>query len=60
MERWIPRPGWKSISACRWHVFDPRNNIPLIGRILIANGRDAADMPLTHNFGPGVLSSFTV
>lgn len=44
----------------RWHVFDPRNNIPLIGRILIANGRDAADMPLTHNFGPGVLSSFTV
>jgi transglutaminase-like putative cysteine protease len=44
----------------RWHMFDPRNNAPRIGRILIAQGRDAADVPLTHTFGPGVLSGFRV
>jgi transglutaminase-like putative cysteine protease len=44
----------------RWHTFDPRNNAPRIGRILIAHGRDAADVPLTHMFGPGTLSGFRV
>jgi transglutaminase-like putative cysteine protease len=44
----------------RWHMFDPRNNAPRIGRILIAQGRDAADVPLTHTFGPGILSGFRV
>ncbi|HTI79604.1 MAG TPA: transglutaminase family protein [Acetobacteraceae bacterium] len=44
----------------RWHTFDPRNNAPRIGRILIAYGRDAADVPLTHMFGPGTLSGFRV
>src|SRR5215203_480619 len=29
----------------RWLTFDPRNNDPRIGRILIARGRDAADVP---------------
>ncbi|ESW85052.1 transglutaminase family protein [Mesorhizobium sp. M1005] len=44
----------------RWHAFDPRNNAPRIGRILIASGRDAADVPLTHIFGPGALAGFKV
>lgn len=44
----------------RWHAFDPRNNSPRIGRILIAYGRDAADVPLTHLFGPNKLSDFRV
>jgi transglutaminase-like putative cysteine protease len=44
----------------RWHVFDPRNNKRRIGRILIAQGRDAADVPLTHTFGPNVLTGFRV
>jgi transglutaminase-like putative cysteine protease len=44
----------------RWHSFDPRNNAPRIGRVLIAYGRDAADVPLTHIFGPGTLSGFRV
>ncbi|MGX9117162.1 transglutaminase-like domain-containing protein [Mesorhizobium sp. BHbsci] len=44
----------------RWHAFDPRNNAPRIGRILIASGRDAADVPLTHIFGPGTLAGFKV
>jgi transglutaminase-like putative cysteine protease len=43
-----------------WHVFDPRNNAPRIGRILVAYGRDAADVPLTHSFGPNTLSKFLV
>jgi len=43
-----------------WQTFDPRNNAPRIGRILIAHGRDAADVPLTHIFGPGTLSGFRV
>jgi transglutaminase-like putative cysteine protease len=44
----------------RWHAFDPRNNVPRIGRILIAQGRDAADVPLTCTFGPNVLKGFKV
>jgi transglutaminase-like putative cysteine protease len=44
----------------RWHAFDPRNNAPRIGRILVAHGLDAADVPLTHSFGPNTLSKFLV
>jgi transglutaminase-like putative cysteine protease len=43
-----------------WHTFDPRNNKPRIGRILIARGRDAADVALTTSFGPSRLESFKV
>ncbi|KFE34676.1 putative cystein protease, Transglutaminase-like domain [Thioclava atlantica] len=44
----------------RWWVFDPRNNTPRIGRILVAQGRDAADVPLIHSFGTNVLEGFEV
>ena len=44
----------------RWHVFDPRNNKPRIGRVMMAFGRDAADVPLTHTFGPNSLVGFRV
>ena len=44
----------------QWHVFDPRNNMPRIGRILIAQGRDAADVPLTQTFGVNTLTGFQV
>jgi transglutaminase-like putative cysteine protease len=43
-----------------WHIFDPRNNTPRIGRILIARGRDAADVALTTSFGPATLIGFKV
>ena len=43
-----------------WHSFDPRNNTPRIGRILIAQGRDAADVAITTTFGPNTLESFRV
>ena len=44
----------------RWHTFDPRNNKPRIGRIVVARGRDAADIPLINSFGPHYLNLFRV
>jgi transglutaminase-like putative cysteine protease len=44
----------------RWHTFDPRNNRPRIGRVLIAQGRDAADVPISNAFGPSVVKRFKV
>ena len=44
----------------QWHTFDPRNNVPRIGRVLIARGRDAADVAITTTFGPNTLNSFRV
>jgi len=44
----------------RWYTFDPRNNMPRIGRVLIARGRDACDVALASTFGPGILQSFKV
>lgn len=44
----------------QWHMFDPRNNVPRIGRLVIARGRDAADVPLINSFGPHTLKSFRV
>ncbi len=43
-----------------WHSFDPRNNEPRIGRILVARGRDAADVAIATTFGPHVLERFRV
>jgi transglutaminase-like putative cysteine protease len=43
-----------------WYTFDARNNIPRIGRVLIARGRDAADVAISTTFGPNTLSNFTV
>jgi transglutaminase-like putative cysteine protease len=44
----------------QWHAFDARNNAPRIGRILMARGRDAADVALTTTFGVNELRSFQV
>jgi transglutaminase-like putative cysteine protease len=44
----------------QWHTFDPRNNVPRIGRFLIARGRDAADVAMTTTFGANTLSGFRV
>jgi transglutaminase-like putative cysteine protease len=44
----------------RWWAFDARNNIPRIGRILMATGRDAADVALTTSFGQADLRHFFV
>lgn len=44
----------------QWYIFDARNNTPRIGRVLMARGRDAADVALTTTFGPNTLQTFTV
>jgi transglutaminase-like putative cysteine protease len=44
----------------RWYTFDPRNHVPRIGRVLIARGRDAADVALITTFGPNSLEGFRV
>lgn len=44
----------------RWYTFDARHNRPRIGRILVARGRDAADIPMIHTFGPHLLQHFEV
>jgi transglutaminase-like putative cysteine protease len=44
----------------RWHTFDARHNTPRIGRIVIARGRDAADVPITMVFGANSLLRFDV
>jgi transglutaminase-like putative cysteine protease len=36
----------------QWYTFDARNNVPRIGRVLLARGRDAADVAITTTFGP--------
>lgn len=43
-----------------WHTFDARHNRPRIGRVVIARGRDATDVPLLHTFGQHRLSFFKV
>ena len=53
--------GWfEAYLGGRWYTFDPRNNMPRIGRVLIGQGRDASDVPITHTFGPNTLVSFKV
>lgn len=44
----------------RWYIFDPRNNERRIGRVLIAQGRDAADVAISNTFGENKLESFKV
>lgn len=44
----------------RWHLFDPRNHVPRIGRVLMARGRDASDVAIATTFGPNRLESFRV
>lgn len=43
-----------------WHAFDPRNNQRRIGRLMIAHGRDAADVAISTAFGPANLQQFRV
>ncbi|MBC8164407.1 MAG: transglutaminase family protein [Bryobacteraceae bacterium] len=44
----------------RWWTFDARHNVPRAGRVLMAVGRDAADVALTTSFGSSRLTWFSV
>ncbi len=53
--------GWfEAYLDGHWYTFDPRNNTPRIGRVLIARGRDAADVAISSTFGPNNLVSFKI
>ena len=53
--------GWlEAYVGGDWYTFDPRNNARRIGRILIARGRDAADVAITTTYGQHTLESFKV
>ena len=43
-----------------WYTFDPRNNVPRVGRVLLARGRDATDVAMATTFGRNTLESFRV
>ena len=43
-----------------WYTFDARHNVPRIGRILMARGRDATDVAISTLFGPCQLTGFKV
>jgi transglutaminase-like putative cysteine protease len=44
----------------QWWTFDARHNQARIGRVLMATGRDAADVALTTSFGAANLRNFFV
>ena len=44
----------------RWWDMDARHNYPRLGRILMATGRDAADVAITTSFGVANLTHFYV
>jgi transglutaminase-like putative cysteine protease len=44
----------------RWYTFDARHNMPRIGRVVMARGRDAVDVAITTSFGPSTLTKFSV
>ena len=50
--RWISTPGSRSSSAAAGTPSTPRHNIPRIGRVVIARGRDATDVAMISSFGP--------
>ena len=53
--------GWfEAYLSGQWYTFDARHVVPRIGRILMATGRDAADVALTTSFGRMNLTKFVV
>ena len=38
----------------RWYTFDPRNNTPRIGHIVIGRGRDALDVAMVTSYGAAI------
>jgi transglutaminase-like putative cysteine protease len=53
--------GWfEAYLDGRWYTFDARHNMPRIGRVVMARGRDAVDVALTTSFGPTRLEKFVV
>jgi transglutaminase-like putative cysteine protease len=61
LSSWCANSAWFEVFLeGRWYTFDARHNQPRIGRIVIARGRDAADVAISTTFGSAALSRFTV
>jgi transglutaminase-like putative cysteine protease len=63
----VPEEGIMDFSAWfeaylggAWRTFDARNNMPRMGRVLMARGRDAVDVAIANTFGTANLVGFTV
>jgi transglutaminase-like putative cysteine protease len=53
--------GWfEAYLGNRWWTFDPRNNIPRVGRVVIGRGRDALDVAMVTAYGAPILQAMTV
>jgi transglutaminase-like putative cysteine protease len=52
--------GWFEAYLDDWYTLDARHNVPRIGRVLVARGRDAADVAISTCFGPNSLTRFKV
>jgi transglutaminase-like putative cysteine protease len=53
--------GWFEVYlGGRWYTADARHNVPRIGRVLMAVGRDATDVAISNSFGRAILTGFTV
>ena len=53
--------GWfDAYLGGRWYTFDARHNVPRIGRVLMARGRDATDVAIATTFGACTLQGFKV
>lgn len=46
---------FEAYAAGQWHTFDPTRSDLRAGRVIIAFGRDAADVSVFHQFGSGCL-----
>jgi transglutaminase-like putative cysteine protease len=64
----VPPPGepmdfcaWMEVYLeGRWWTFDPRNNVPRTGRVLIGRGRDALDVAMVTTYGTATLHTMEV
>jgi transglutaminase-like putative cysteine protease len=53
--------GWFEVYlGGRWYTADARHNVPRIGRVLMAVGRDATDVAISNSFGRAILTGFNV
>jgi len=53
--------GWfEAYVGGAWRTFDARHNIPRVGRVVMARGRDAADVAITTTFAEAILTRFEV
>lgn len=51
---------FEAYVAGGWRTFDARHNVPRIGRVIVARGRDAVDTAFLTTYGDSLLTSLRV